>query len=359
MKAQEKILQCLKFLLFAVVLACSSTDDDDPQPPGSSGELKITSVEDWPMWGQTLIIHGTGFSPTAKENIVRFPGYYPGWCGVSYTTEEGGDMEIVSASATELKVTIPMEEQNYGDCGPEYATIEVAVKGKTAKIENVKFVGPPQVNLFEYHWGWWDMPTITKIGDSVLLGGGLQGNYAEDSPYWNKLRLSVDGKPVPIRYRKISNSNFGWALILPTTEFGEVNCDEGELGWNERLMTFKFFIEGTDISDERKLNVQYLPEDVFVKKVEGPTSVSKSATLNPEWHVEGVDMYYDKVRFVPQSGCGGNISHEINVSPSVGFKNELFFGIPLVLLSEGCTYTVLLKNPCDDVRTIGAITINP
>jgi hypothetical protein len=359
MKAQEKILKSLKFVMLAVVIACSGNSDDDPNPPGPSGELKISSVEDWPMWGQTLTIHGSGFSPTASDNIVRFPNYYPGWCEVDYTTEEGGDMQIVSASATELKVTIPMEEQNFGDCGPEYATIEVEVKGKTAKIENVKFVGPPQVNRFEYHWGWWDMPTITKIGDSVLLGGGLQGGYADESPYWNKLRLSVDGKAVPIKYRKVSNSTYGWALILPTSEFGEVNCDDGELGWNERLMTFKFFIEGTDISDERKLNVQYLPDDVAVTNVEGPTSVSKSATLNPEWHVDGIDMYYDKVRFVPQGGCGGNVSHEVSVSPSVGFKTELFFGIPLVLLTEGCTYAVVLKDPCDGGKSIGSITINP
>jgi hypothetical protein len=360
MKAVEKILKSLKFLAFALVVACSGgSDDDDPQPPGPSGDLSITSTNDWPIWGEVMTIHGTGFSPTAGENIVRFLSYEPGWCDVEYTTEEGGDMQIISATSTELKVSVPMEEMNFGDCGPEYANIEVEVKGKKAKIENVKFVGPPQVNSFEYHWDWWDLPTITRIGDSVLLGGGLQGNYADESPYWNKLRLSIDGKPVPIKYRKIFNSTYGWAMFLPVSDFGEVNCAEGENGWNERPMTFKFYIEGTEIFDERDLNVQYLPDRVEITKVEGATSVSKSATLNPEWHVEGENMYYDRVRFVPQGGCGGNVTVVANVSPSAGFKNELLFGIPLVLLSENCTYAVGLIDPCDEGKIIGAVTINP
>lgn len=359
MKAEEKILKSLKFAALALLIACSGgSDDDDPNPPGPSGEVTISSIDEWPMWGQTLVIHGTGFSPTASENIVRLPAYYPGWCSVNYTTEDGGDMQIISATATEIKVSIPMEEQNFGDCGPEYATVEVEVKGKTAKVDNVKFVGPPQVNRFEYHWGWWDLPTITKIGDSVLLGGGLQGNYAKQSPYWDKLRLSIEGIPVPIKYRKVSHSTSGWAFLLPTAQFGEVNCGEGENGWNDRAMTFKFHLEGTDISDERDLYVQYLPDDVFINEVEGPKTVSKSTTLNPEWHVEGVDMYYDRVRFIPQEGCG-NGTVTASVSPSVGFKNELFFGIPLSLLSAGCTYSVGLLDPCDDGEVIGSITINP
>jgi hypothetical protein len=353
------MMKTLRFATLATILACSGNADDDDPTPGPTGDVKITSTNDYPIWGETLTIQGTGFSPTKADNIVSFKSYYPGWCDVNYTTGEGGDMEIISASATELQVSIPMEERNYGDCGPEYATIEVDVKGKKATIENIKFVGPPQVNRFEYHWGWWDLPTITKIGDSVLLGGGLQGGYAKESPYWNKLRLSIDGISVPIKYRKISNSKYGWAMSLPVSEFGKIECGEGENGWNDRAMTFKFFIEGTDISDERELFVQYLPEVVEVTNVEGQTTVSKTGTLNPEWHVTGVDMYYDRVKFTPVSGCGGNITAEINVSPSVGFKNELMFGIPLSLLSATCSYTVSLIDPCDHQKIIGSITINP
>ncbi|HYG20266.1 MAG TPA: hypothetical protein VD816_15115 [Ohtaekwangia sp.] len=358
MNAAEKLLKASLLVCLMAMMACSGgSDDDDPVNPGN-GELKITEVSQYAIWGDELVIKGSGFSTVKEQNVVKIPAYYPGWCDTDYSTD-GGDMEIVSASATELRVTIPFTQGEFGDCGPDYGTVEVSVADKKATFENVKFVGPPKVGRFEYHWNWWDMPTVTRIGDSVLLGGGLQGMNARESPYWDKLRLSIDGKDVPIKHRRISNSMQGWAMYLPVKDFGEVNCDEGEIGWNEREMTFKFYLAETDISHERALNVQYLPEVLSDVSVEGLLEVSKLGTLNPEWTVTGKDMYYDKVRFIPAGGCNGGHTVETGVAPSLGFKDELIIGIPLVLMEAPCTFNVILVTPCDEVKLIGSIKINP
>lgn len=357
MKVVEKLIRMSTLWTLTFTLACSGSDDkDDPNPTG--GDVSVTSVNEYPLWGQVMTIKGTGFSSVKEENIVRIPSYYPGWCEVNYTTEDGGDMEIISASVTEIKVRVPFEEAKFGDCGPEYGTVEVEVKGKKGSIENVKFVGLPKVTLFEYHYGWFDIGGITRIGDSVVLGGGLQGSYWKESPWASKLRLTIDGIPVPIKFRQISTHTWGWGMFLSAKEFGEVNCSDGENGWNDRGMDFKFFVEGTDAQHTKELFVQYLPTNVDITGFEGPDKVSKLGTLNPEWEIDGENMYYDQAVFIPSSGCPGQATQTTSISPSAGIKDHVTVGIPLSLLLP-CFYTVYLKDPCGHQKMVGNIEVVP
>jgi hypothetical protein len=230
----------------------------------------------------------------------------------------------------------------------------VTVAGKSATFSGIEFGPLPYIGQFAYHYGWFDVPKVTRIGDSVMLNGGLIATPPKSSKYWDKVRLSINGADTPVKHRSIGLES-GWAFYLPVNEYAEMNCSEDPDGWGAREMDFKFYIEGTDKSASRKLFVKYLPE-MSASCDDCPSPLSKLAGGNPEWHIKGKNMYYTEVRFSPLSPCSGPTqSMSITLVP---WGDELHFTIPLSILTGNCGYTVHLANECGTIL-IGQIGINP
>lgn len=353
-------------ILAALHGACAS-DDNEPDPSNSGnkdGKVVITGTSpEYTFWGDELTITGSGFSEVKDENVVTFVNSYPKTSGLKLTSKEG-DIEIVSASKTKLVIRVPylVEEQASGQhiWGEDFARIEVAVKNEKDTSEIAKFMGLPHVGKFQYHYGWFHLAGIARSGDSVILGGGFWGSWSgagelhpKKAGVYEQLRLKVDGIPVPIRYRKISNSIQGWALFLPAEEFSEVVCAEG---WGDRPMTFEFFVNGTDKKASRELGVTYLPKSEYYD-VTGPSEVSKAAGGVPAWTVTGKNMIYHVARFVPE--CGHATTATTSIANENTIKSEYTIGIPLSLMEANCLYKVYLLTPCDQSKSIGSVYINP
>jgi len=339
------------FLIAALALSCSK--DDDPNPPpgpgGGGGDVSITSVEGGHMfWGDEMTITGTGFSATKADNIVKLTQVTLDFCGLSYTSAAGGVIEIVSATTTQLKVKIPYKQINDTPvCGPERATVEVTVNGKTGKKEGVKFNALPRIGAFNYHYGWFDIPSVTRIGDSVMLEGGMNGYYSKESELWGDTKVSIDGAIINSKYRTIGLES-GWAFYLPVEEYGAMSCSSEPEGWAPaRKMNFAISVAGKSASTE--LWVQYLP----VANASCEDCPGTVAQLGPAgtWKIIGKDIYFTEVRFSPQAPCGG---------PSQGmllnkdeFDDEFEFQVPLAMLTIGCSYSVSLADPCDRTLFLG------
>src|SRR5690349_2655050 len=90
-------------LLLMILIVFSCSDDGDPDDPGQQqpppppgGDVTITSVEGGHMfWGDEMIINGSGFSSNKAENIVKLTGVTLDFCGLKYSSEAGGDIEIL------------------------------------------------------------------------------------------------------------------------------------------------------------------------------------------------------------------------------------------------------------------------
>lgn len=361
----EKLTSLLNGLLIILILAipsCSGSDPDDPgqnpPPPPPGGDVTITGISPGDhFWGDEITISGTGFSTTKEQNIVKFVSVFPSFgCSLNYTSD-GGDIEIVSASATQIKIKVPVKIINdIPYCGPEKLAIEITVGDKKAKIENIQFYGGPYVDSFLYHWGWFDIPSVTRIDDSVMIAGGMRGFYARESPYWDKIRLSINGSNIPIKFRTVGLES-GWAFFLPTEDFAELNCDKEPDDWGARYMDFEFSLEGTGKkSGVKKLYVQYLPNQT-ANCSNCPPVVSKTGGGGAAWEVTGKNMYYTKVRFSPLN-CGGP-SQDVDLSPPPSFGNMTSFSIPLSILSANCSYSVTLVDPCDGGKNLGTVSISP
>lgn len=358
-------------LLAGLVYGCSSDNDpnpnDDPNNPGDSGgKVTITGTSpEFTFWGEELTINGSGFSNVKDENIVTFVNSYPQTPGLKLTSKDG-DIEIVSASATKLVIRVPYKSQLNGDytttSGEDFARIEVAVDEKKDTTDLVKFLGLPRVGKFEYHYGWYDLGTIAQSGDSVVIDGGFFGsklyageNYPKQAGVYDKLKLRVAGVDVPIKYRKIDNSTSGWGLYLSSTEFSSISCDEGANGWNDRAMTFEFYVEGTNIKSSRTMFVTFNPR-YTIFTASGPIEVSKSAGGLPSWNVTGEDMYFAIARF--SSNCnGGSVVAETAVGN--GIKAAYEIGVPLSLLEPNCSYDINLVTSCDEVAYVGKMYLKP
>jgi hypothetical protein len=366
-----KIEQLLiAFYVSSIALSgCSKDDDEDKDPvnPGGGGKVTITSLSDeYVFWGDELTISGSGFSSVKEENIVSFVSSYPKTPGLKLTSD-GGDIEIVSASPTNITIRIPYATNQVGGAthyaGEDFAQIAVSVKSEKDTSEQVKFIGLPRVGQFDYHYGWYDLGGVTRSGDSVLLTGGFYGSlsgagelHPKQAAVYDKLRLSVDGVSVPMKPRRISQSVNGFGIYLPAHDFSEIKCVEGDNGWGDRAMDFEFSVLGTDLKTSKTLYVTYLPE-FSVAGTDGPTQASKSLGGNPFWSVTGEDMYYSHAVFAPE--CGGATNAEVEIATPGTINTEYEIYIPLSLMIENCTYKIYLKTPCDETRLVGSVAIVP
>lgn len=343
-------------LIAAIAVSCSEDDDPNQPPPapgGGGGEVSITTVEGGHMfWGDEMTITGTGFSANKAENIVKLTKVSLDFCGLNYTSAAGGVIEIVSATATQLKVKIPYKQiNNVPVCGPERATLEITVNGTTAKKEGVKFNALPTIGEFNYHYGWFDIPSVTRIGDSVMIDGGMKGYFARESDLWNQTKLTIDGSLVDIKFRTIGLES-GWAFFLPVEDYGEVSCSDEPDGWAPaRKMNFTLSVANKSASIE--LYVQYLPSmNVDCQNCPGTTAQLNPA--DPSWKITGKNIYYSEARFVPMSPCGG--SDQGVLLNKETFDNEFTFQIPLAILTSSCQYGVYLTDHCDRSELIGFFT---
>jgi hypothetical protein len=372
-KNPMKILKLLAAIttcsLSVAFYSCSNDDDDtDPSNPPTGGKVKITGLShEYIFWGEELTISGTGFSDKKEENIITFVNSYPKTPGMKLTSD-GGDIEIISASPTSIKIKVPYQTEPASGTthfrGEDFAQIAVAVKTEKDTSEQVKFIGLPRVGTFEYHYGWYDLGGVTRSGDSVVIGGGFYGSllgageaHAKQAGVYDKLRLHVDGISVPMKWRKISQSVSGFGIYLPASEFSEMNCEDGDNGWGDRAMEFKFSVEGTDIENTRTLYVTYLPENSIIS-ASGVEEVSKLAGGNPFWTVTGDDMYFSHAVFHPT--CGGNATNaEVEIASPGTINSEYQISVPLSLMVENCVYTIYLKTPCDETELIGDVWVKP
>ena len=352
MNFYKKSLFPVGALIVVMIISCSDDSNDPSQnpPPNNppvGGQVTITDATDGVFWGEEMTITGTGFSTVKEENIVKFVKLPPVGCPLQYTSEAGGDIEIISATATQLKIKVPLRLNILGDpaCGPLTADIEVSVKDKKDTYEGVTFGPLPYIGNFLYHYGWFDVPKVTRIGDSVMLDGGLLSTPVKGSEYWDNVKLSINGKNIAIKHRSIGLES-GWAFYLPIDEYAEMNCSEDPDGWGAREMEFKFYIEGTQKSASRMLYVQYLPVH-SVSCEDCPSPLSKLAGGNPEWVVRGKNMYYTTVSFSPLGSCSGS-SQEMDIV-LVPWTDEIRFTIPLSILTADCAYSVHLTNECETV----------
>jgi hypothetical protein len=345
---------------WAVMMMISCSDDPNdpdqnpnPNPNNPSGQVTITGVSNDEFWGEELVINGTGFSAVKEENIVKFTGVSPTptFCNLNYTSV-AGDIEIVSASETQLKIKIPVRRDILGDpsCGPESANVEVTVKEKTAKFEGLKFYGLPYVVNFNYHYNWFAVPDVTRIGDSVMLNAGMLGTSPQTSKYWDALTLNVNGTYMPHKFRNIGGVS-GLAFYLPVADYAEMNCEQEPDGWGARKMSFRVYIQGTTQEATKELYVQYLPA-MSASCDLCPATFSKFES-NPMWKISGQNMNFTEVRFVPKNCGGPSQGMALNMTP---WSDKLDFVVPISMLADGCTYTVLLSNACMS-ELIGEITI--
>jgi hypothetical protein len=336
----------------AVMTALSCSDDpeeDDPTPSG--GEVTITSITQDAFWGDEMIITGTGFSTVKEENIVKFKN-------MNYLSQScvENPIEIISATATQIKLNVPLKRASNGNpiCGPHKADIEVTVKDKVAEFKDVTFSPIPVIHGFAYHYGWFDISTVTKIGDSVMINGGLLATPKGESKLWDKLSLTVGGKPVPIKFRTVGLES-GWSCFLPVEDFGEINCSEDPDGWGARQLPFTFHIQGTSKSASKDLYVQYLPTPSH--GCSGcPTTIYRSALEVQKWRIKGKHMYVTEVEFSPVSCEGPAQSKQLNKST---FDDEFEFEIPLSILADFCQYGVTLVSPCGERYYLGGLTVQP
>lgn len=338
-------------VLAALMISCND-DDSDPDQNPAGGPVTVTDVQTGKFWTDELTITGTGFSPVIEQNVVRFLNVTPSWCSINYTSD-GGDIEIVSATATQLRIIVPYRIGPFGNivCGPNVADIEITVgDNKTVSVGN-KFFGLPTLGMFNYHYGWFDVPHVTRIGDSVMIDAGLLGDNPRQSPNWDKLRLSIDGTNIPIKYRTIGLES-GFAFFLPVSEFGQVNCSTEPDDWAAREMEFRLSIVGTNKYAQRDLYVQYYPLQSATCH-ECPGTVSKSAGGDPVWKITGKNMSYNEARFVSVN-CG-EPSQGTSVTAGL-WTDNLQFTIPLSILTAGCTYSVMLQDECRSVY-IGSIAV--
>jgi hypothetical protein len=355
-------------LSLCLLNGCSDDKDDDQDPsnpPGGGGGVVVSGTSpEYTFWGDVVTIKGSGFSPVKDENKVRFIQYYGMYDNVNWTSD--GDVEIVSASADELKIRVPYSTTTGAQNvvvhqGLDYTRIEVAVGDKKDTTDVVKFIGLPYVSNFEYHYGWWDLPTITRIGDSVLINIGFRGMSGASSAHpknaglLDKLSLTIDGHPVPIKRRRISNSTHGYACYMDTKTFGEINCSEEPSGWGARKMKFEVTVDGTDKKGEHELFVQYLPTPI-IESVEGPDIVYKDeGDINPPIVIKGKDMYYENARFVP-FGCEGPTVEGGGLGTDAAFSDEYATHVPVGLLNV-CNYTVYLIGPCETLELVGSVEV--
>ena len=351
MRYSKKSLFLASTLTMLMIISCSEDSDDPLQNQNQNinnntsagGPVTITDIPGGVFWGDELTINGTGFSTVKEENIVKFLKLPPLSCMMQYTSATGGDIEIISATATQLKIKVPLKLiQGNPACGPLRADIEISVKDKKDTYEGVTFGPLPYIGNFIYHYGWFDVPNVTRIGDSVMLRGGLLATGPNGSEYWDDVRLSIDGKNIPIKFRSVGLES-GWSFFLPVKDFAEMNCSEEPDGWGAREMDFKFYIQGTEKSASRKLFVKYLPNQGASCFSCQPT-VSLASDETPEWVIHGQNMNYSEARFAP-TACGGP-SQGMAIS-SGQWTDEIKFEIPLSILAAGCNYNVYLANKCD------------
>jgi hypothetical protein len=361
----KKVLSYLFVVFIFLASACSKGSKDDNNGGGGGGNVTISSFSpETVFWGDEVTINGNGFSTNKSDNYVWFFG--DGNCGSSYNDSTGWrKAEIVSASATKLIVKMPWTVDADIPCGHTNALIRVIVNGKRAEsatqVKGMGFAVP--AGFCYWYGGAYYAPGAIRVGDSAMLefaGHGLSNLISSGNV--SKLRLSVDGAPVPAKFRPgISGCDSrAVSFILDANEFGDPSkCEPKDAYWGGtgKKRSFKFYLEGHPDSEvSKEYWVFSLPKPTY-GGASGPTTVSKAAGGNPQWTVTGKNMFYNKVRFTAMQPCTGFIEAETTCTNE--FCDQFVFGIPLSLLTAACSYNVALVDVCGGFKTVGTITVNP
>lgn len=185
-----------------------------------------------------------------------------------------------------------------------------------------------------------------------MIDGGLRGYFAQESELWDKVELTIDGKTVPTKYRKIG-LEYGRAFFLPVEEYGDYSCSEEPEGWAPaRKMKFRISVAGKSASTE--LWVQFLPP-MTVSCDDCPGSVVDLNLYDPTWKVSGSNIYLTEARFTPLPPCGG-ASQGVTLARNKKFEDKIIFTIPLAILADGCSYSVNLGDNCGRSVLLGTFS---
>ena len=153
---------------------------------GTIREVTISAIStDFATVGETITVTGTGFSTTPADNVV---------------TIGGKATEVTSASATELKVTVPKGLSRNNDY-----SVDVTVKG-ASKVSSPKF---RYWYLYTYKGGAW----VGKWGnrDKDLIGG-----TGEDASIGRPFFIGIDpndANKMWVVSNGVSNSGVCWVDI--------------------------------------------------------------------------------------------------------------------------------------------------
>jgi hypothetical protein len=316
---------------------------------GAQPTITSTSPQ-YTFWGDEMTINGTNFSTNKADNIVYFKGNKA--CSTDSTWQKA---EVLSATATKLVVKVPYVTNPSGStCGNDYSYIRVTVNNKSVKMDQaVKLLGFPELGSMCYHYGGFYHASTTRPGDSVVMGAGIRGLYAQESGYNNQLKLSVNGTQVNYILRSIGPTCGGIAFSLDPAIFADINnCTvlPGSLGEPCRKMTFTLSINGTNKSVSEEYFVRNHPA-IVISQVIGNNNISISAGGNPYLDVKGKNMYFTDIKW---SSTG---ELPITTAPPPGtFMSEMRLFIPLSLLLPGKTYAITGISQCNQQTTIGYIT---
>ena len=350
--------------LLSLLTACKKSNDNNNSGGGGSGggggggstSFNITGTSpEYVFWGDEVTINGTGFSTDKSQYSLSYGS------GSNSSCPGGNDFQVISASATQLKVKLPLGKytSSHRKCGPAYDVIIVTMNGKKDTTDLVKHIGWPNIGGVCTHFGQWAGDYLIP-GDSTALNvSGATGIYAGVNNSNTNASLTVDGKNIPIGWRNYSICTFGLGgtITLDAEVFGELKC-AGDPDWNngQRKLLFKLFNPGTERFDTASYFVHWLPRMTYGGAA-GPATVSISAGGFPQWTINGRYMYYQKARFVPVN-CTGT-PQEVAINHNGKFYNSGTFPIPLSVLSADCSYQIFLVTHCGTLRLIGDIKINP
>ena len=344
-----------------------SDDDNGTTPAPGSNAIEITGTPDALIyWGDEVSITGTGFSANKADYDISFAEF-------NIQHQDPNKPEIISASATSIKVRIPkipdttLQGKVYYK-GPSWNDVLIInIKGKKDTTEALKIAGWPRI----YNVCGADNGNTTSLFPAqntwMELTGASNALAPSDVERNVKLSARVNGEdiPVPFEWDDAGSCNDkGVRFNLDPNKFADLSKCEGDIDWGGgyREIELTASIPGTSVKATNKFKVAWKPEQ-FVDQVAGINVVSKTPDPNhptfAEWKITGKNMYYKTAKFVNTTNPLWFTTIAIVTTGPPVFYNEATITIPVSQLSANYAYKVFLVDQCDKLKQIGQITVLP
>ena len=353
MTSANLILKSSLVLLLFFLLACKKQTNNNTPPGGSGGDLSISSASpEYTFWGDELTINGTGFSTKKTDNFVWVDGISS--CGSASKDSNGWKKaEVVSATATQLKIKIPyaLLNQPQGDrpCGNDNGVVRITVNGKFAYY-GIKMLAIPTVGSFVNTAS----PNAVRPGIDAIIDASL--GYLKIAGYADKIKISAGGTHLSIQEYATQTIN-GFRFTLPPAQFVQMICSpiDGTYGEPGRQLPFKISVEGTNKESTTNFFVYNLHNNYNANNAGSLTFSKTGSGPNAQFTVAGLNMFFNKAKFIGTGGCG---SATIDIPPCIACS-ELTIVVPLFSLNAGCSYTVQVEDACGRTKSVATVAITP